>query len=149
MLPSSTLSQSSFLIPLLLWEGAPLVSPNPVLQISTGLDASSPTEARQSSPRRYINIYIYISRERERERERERDWERKRDAFQGPQSISCMILFGGSVSGNTQCSRLLETCGLPLGLSSSSVPSILSLSFHRNPHLFNAWLWVSAYVLAG
>lgn len=43
----------------------------------------------------------------------------------GPSSVCCLV--GGSVSESSQKSRFVETVGLPMGLSSSSTSSSLSL----------------------
>ena len=48
---------------------------------------------------------------------------------QGPWATLFMLMVGGSVSGSFQRSRLVDTVGLSMGLSSPSAPSILPLIF--------------------
>jgi hypothetical protein len=48
--------------------------------------------------------------------------------YQEPWTSPCMFFGGGLVSGSSQGSRLVDTVGLPMGLPSSSAPSILPLT---------------------
>ena len=68
-------------------------------QVSTTLGTSSPTEARQGS------LLVHMC--------------------QGLRPVCVYSLVGGLISGSNQGSRLVDTVGLPMGLSSHSVPSIL------------------------
>jgi hypothetical protein len=72
-------------------------------QVSTRLGTSSPTEARQDSPLLHV--------------------------CQG--TVHVCSLVGDLASGSSEGSGLVDTLVLPIGLPSPSLPSILSLTFHR------------------
>ena len=71
-------------------------------QVSTGLGTSSPTGARQSSPLLHIRL------------------------GHGPAHVCSLV--GGLISVNSEGSRLVDTVGLPMGLPSPLVPSVLPLT---------------------
>jgi hypothetical protein len=83
-------SHSSSLLPL---RGCSPTRPLPSLepQVSRGLSAFSPTETWSGRPCLYL--------------------------YQGPQTNPCMLLVGGSASGNSLGSGLVETAGLSYGVT--------------------------------
>ena len=117
--------QSSFLIP------HPFISEKNVLpypaalgyQVWTGLGTPSSTENRQGNPLLHTC------------------W-----GDLGPAGVCFLV--GGLVCGSSQGSRLVDTVGLPMGLPSPSIPSILPLTLPQGSSTFltNTWLWVSASV---
>jgi hypothetical protein len=116
-LSSPPISSSSYSSSPYLQEGASLlIRPPPSLgpQISQGLRTSSPTEAWPVSICARVHIPTGLC------------------MCQGPPTGLLILLVGGSVSGSSLESGLVETAGLPVGSLSPSIISCNSLYFSQS-----------------
>jgi hypothetical protein len=122
--------------PLLLWDGGipqVITSHTPPLTQHGRLDVHSCTEARQASPQRGK---WYTGRQQIQGCHHSSYWETYMKTKQliccicaeGLSPVHALSLVGGSVSGNTKVSRLVDPVCLPVESLSSSGPSILSLT---------------------